>query len=207
MTYTAVVQRELFIAVSDRPHTGVVFELLPLYSWVVPTYEQVEECQRVAWNMNHVGADPRERGAIGALMWVNIGEVSPITQRPLSAERYEAARAECWAALCVAAGQGGPITDDWAQLGIEAAPVVNGDPEYGYGTWRALTWLLGTREEWPLYTGWHQAAEIPMERPHMLVPRSRRDTEAWRLAQLAAEDRAREEALRHWQHVRQRVDA
>lgn len=183
-----------------------MFELLPLHSWVYPTYEQVEECQRVAWNMVRSGTDSRDKGVTKTLMWVNLGDGSPITGRLGSDDSYEHARAECWAALCVAAGQSGPAVEDWQRLGVEPKLVVTNDREFAYGAWRALTWLLGTRGEWPIHTAWHQDAEIPMERPHMLVPRSQRNTDAWRLADQASRDRAQQEALRHWQHIRGRVD-
>ncbi|MGH3857217.1 MAG: hypothetical protein ACRDR6_27785, partial [Pseudonocardiaceae bacterium] len=77
-----------------------------------------------------------------------------------------------------------------------------------YGAWRALAWLLGVREDWPIHTAWHQAAQIPWERPHVYeVPREQWDTPAWRAADQASRDQAERDALRHWQHVRQLADA
>ena len=75
-----------------------------------------------------------------------------------------------------------------------------------YGVWRALAWMLGVREDWPLHTAWHQAAEIPRERPHMSVPKQQRDTDAWRAADQASRDQAQRDALRYWQHVRALAD-
>ena len=77
-----------------------------------------------------------------------------------------------------------------------------------YGVWRTLSWLLGVREDFPIYTAWHRAAGIPHDRPH-LHTRTLRDpvTPAWHAAEQAAQDQARADARRWWEHVRARADA
>ncbi len=181
--------------------------MLPLHPWVVPSFEQVEECQRVAWNLLGTGVDERDRGSIRALMWVTVGEGSPMTERLGSDASREQARAESWVALCVAAGKSAPTERDWQRLGVAPRPAVTDDREFAYGAWRTLAWLLGVREDWPLHTAWHRAAEIPPERPHVYVPKAQRNTEAWRAADRASRDQAERDALRHWQHIRERADA
>ncbi|MCO1659393.1 hypothetical protein [Pseudonocardia humida] len=67
-----------------------------------------------------------------ALMWLTLGEISPMTHRGASGEHsaggswtrgvsFELARAESWVALCVAAGAPSPTAEDWQRLGVEPA--------------------------------------------------------------------------------------
>ena len=96
-----------------------------------------------------------------------------------------------------------------ARLGVApraVRPEIAGDREFAYGVWRTLAWLLGVREDWPIYTAWHRAAGIPRERAHVLVPVARRRTGAWRAAAQAARERAEQDALHHWRHVRRLAD-
>jgi hypothetical protein len=92
-----------------------------------------------------------------------------------SSATWEMARAENWVALCVAAGAPAPIAEDWRRLGVEPAPAVTDDREFAYGAWRALSWLLGVREDFPIYTSWHRAAGMAPDRPHLLVALDARD--------------------------------
>lgn len=130
-----------------------------------------------------------------------------MTGRSAALTTWEVARSESWVALCVAAGKPPPTADDWRRLEVEPRPAITGDREYAYGAWRALAWLLGMRGDWPVHTGRHRAAEIPRERPHVVAPRSARDSTAWQAADRAARDQAEHDALRYWRHVRQLADA
>lgn len=188
---------------------GVVhgLSLPPVPDWVVPTVDAVRECYRANHGVMRRGVDARDDGALTALAWVTIGEQSPLTRRLGTEVVWEVARAESWVALCVAAGQGVPTERDWQRLGVEPRAAVTGDREFAYGAWRTLAWLLGQREDWPFHSGWHVAAEIARERPHTYVPKAQRDTDAWRAAALASRDRDRQDALRYWRHVRERIDA
>lgn len=178
----------------------------PPPAWVVPDADAFEECFRVTDNM--LGwAGRRNVGVLRVFLWLTIGEYSPITERRGSETSWEMARAESWAALSLAAGKPSPTVDDWRRLGIEPRPTGTDDREFAYGAWRALAWLLGVREDWPTYTSWHRAASMPHEEEHLAVPPSERDTEVWRAADRASRDRAEKDALRHWQHIRERVDA
>ena len=180
----------------------------PVPDWVSPTVDAVRECHRVAWNLQSFGVDSRDQGSLDAIFWVTLGDLSPMTRRLGSQATWEHARAESWVALCVAAGKPAPTERDWQRLGVEPKAAVTADREFAYGAWRALAWLLGVREDWPIHTAWHQAAEIPWERPHAYeVAKDRRDTEAWRAADRASRDQAEQDALRHWQHIRARADA
>jgi hypothetical protein len=205
--------------------------LLP--SWVVPTADAVQECARVADRLAGVGppwATKRDAGVASAFVWLTLGEVSPMTWRTCSTSEFgtvpgdgpsvapvemwtcgvtwEFARAESWVALCVAAGQGAPAAEDWRRLGVDARPAVTNDSEFAYGVWRTLAWLLGVREDFPIHTSWHRAAGIEPERPHLYSrTRAGPSDAAWRTAERAARDQAETDALRHWRHVRQRVDA
>jgi hypothetical protein len=198
---------------------------LVLPSWVVPELDAVRECERVALRLlDHrpYGATTRDSGAAAALVWLTLGEVSPMTRRAsvgvfepqdrsgtwISGVTRELARAESWVALCVAAEAPPPTPQDWERLGVEPAEAAGEDPEYAYGVWRTLAWLLGVPEESPIYTAWHRAAGIPRDRPH-LVRRSLGDpvTAAWWAAERAAQDQARADARRWWEHVRARADA
>ncbi|MGH3536400.1 MAG: hypothetical protein ACRDQG_17035 [Pseudonocardiaceae bacterium] len=180
----------------------------PVPDWVVPAVDAVRECHRVGLNMQARGVDARDHGSLDALFWVTLGDVSPMTRRLGSEATWEQARAESWVALCVAAGKPLPTERDWQRLGVAPKAAVTDDREFAYGAWRALAWLLGVREDWPIHTAWHQAAQIPWERPHVYeVPREQWDTPAWRAADQASRDQAERDALRHWQHVRQLADA
>ncbi|MGH3795641.1 MAG: hypothetical protein ACRDSP_12195 [Pseudonocardiaceae bacterium] len=178
----------------------------PVHRWVVPGEDAVREVYRVSFVIARRGLDARDLGAINALYWVTIGEVSPVGQQAVEAT-WERARAESWLALCLAAGQELPTERDWQRLGAEPYPAVRTDPAYCYGAWRTLAWLLGVRDDWPVHTAWHRAAELPQERPHTYVSQSQRDTEAWRVAAEASAERDRQDALLHWRHIRERADA
>jgi hypothetical protein len=179
---------------------------LVMPSWVVPTADEVGECLRVCRRRAELGTDQRELGVLAALVWLSLGEASPMTWRS-GGVGWEAARAESWVALCAAAGKAGPTELDWRRLGVEPRAAVSGDREFAYGVWRALAWLLGVREDWPTYTAWHRAAGIARPRPHLDVPVQCRGSEVWRAADRASREQAEADALRYWRHVRERADA
>lgn len=57
-----------------------------LPAWVVPSIDAVEECDRVARRVICVGASRsicRYRGVAAALVWLTLGELSPMTNRVL----------------------------------------------------------------------------------------------------------------------------
>lgn len=194
---------------------------LVLPSWVVPDVDAVRECERVS--VRRLGLGPRavtarDAGVAAALVWLTLGEVSPMTRRASVGEHradgswttgasWELARAESWVALCVAAGAPAPTAQDWRRLGVEPTPAAVDDAEFAYGVWRALAWLLGVREDFPIYTSWHRAAGIRRDRPHLYGRRRAEPDAAWRTAEQAARDQARTDARRHWEHVRARADA
>jgi hypothetical protein len=184
---------------------GVVAALV-LPSWVVPTIDEVRECERVCNRRMQLGADQRDTGVLGAIVWFTLGEVSPISWRTGGPD-WATVRAESWSALCLAAGMPGPTVEDWRRLDVVARPPARSDREFAYGVWRTLAWLLGVRADWPTYTAWHRAAGIPPFRPHLHVPAAQRHTEAWRAAERASLDQAESDALRHWRHIRGRADA
>lgn len=206
--------------VGGRSHTRVVSTLV-LPSWVVPEFDAVMECERVA--RRRLGLGPRavtarDSGVTAALAWLTIGEVSPVTRRGSTGGQHadaswtagvswELARAESWVALCVAAGAPDPTAEDWRRLGVEPALASVDDAEFAYGAWRTLAWLLGVREDFPIYTSWHRAASIRRDRTHLYGRRPADRDAAWRAAEQAARDQARADARRHWEHVRARVDA
>lgn len=71
-----------------------------------------------------------------------------------------------------------------------------------------VSWLLGVREDFPIYTSWHRAAGLKPDRPHLRAPpRPSRPDEAWWAAERASRDQAETDARSYWQHVRERVDA
>lgn len=150
--------------------------------------------------------DKRLVGVTATMAWLLIGEVAPVTGR-VGDQSREAARAESWLALCIAAGQPGPTPEDWRRLGAEPLPARKDDREFAYGVWRTLAWLMGVREEWPVYTSWHRAASMPKPDPHLDVRTDQRDSPQWRAAHAAAWERDEADALRHWRHVREMADA
>lgn len=203
---------------------------LVLPPWVVPPVHAVEECERVArrsLELPRYRATSRDSGVAAALVWLTLGEVSPLTQRfdggiwdppgatPddstatwCSAVTYEMARAESWVALSRAADAESPSDDDWRRLGVEPAQARECEREYAYGVWRALAWLLGVREDFPIYTSWDRAAGVPHDRPHLRAAvRGGQPDAAWHAAEQAAQDQAQRDARRHWEHVRSRLDA
>lgn len=150
--------------------------------------------------------DNRQRGVTATMAWLLIGEVAPVTWRVADSSR-EAARAESWLALCIAAGRPDPTPEDWRRLGAEPLPARKDDREFAYGVWRTLAWLMGVREDWPTYTSWHRSASMPKPYPHLDVPVRERDNPRWRAAHAAAWERDEADALRHWRHVRQLADS
>ena len=109
---------------------GCVSACLRLPAWVVPPLHAVEECARVVDRRLELGpyrATRRDVGVSAALVWLTLGEVSPMTWRPCttstrgveparepgtapvewwrSGVTFEVARAESWVALSMAAGQ------------------------------------------------------------------------------------------------------
>lgn len=192
----------------NGPVAAVIAEHIP--AWVVPPLDELGEAWRVAENTNgRAYTDDRDEGVHAALIWLVLGEFAPMTGRTDGNGR-EIARSESWVALCAAGGQEPPRARDWERLGAgpcTVRPQIAGNREYAYGVWRALAWLLGTREDWPIYTSWHRAASLPRERPHMLVPVAQWDTDVWRDADRASRERAEQDALHHWRHVRRLADA
>jgi hypothetical protein len=200
-----------------------VVSTLVLPSWVVPGVGAVRECERVSrrvLDLRPHGATTRDAGVAAALVWLTLGEVSPMTHRGApgvhgpdgswtSGASFELARAESWVALSLAAGAPAPGVEDWRRLGVEPAVAVTDDGEFAYGVWRTLAWLLGVREDFPIYTAWHRAAGLPRDRPHLSVRRrpGEQPDAAWWAAEQAARDGARADARRYWQHVRARLDA
>ncbi|MBW0114091.1 hypothetical protein [Pseudonocardia abyssalis] len=194
---------------------------LVLPSWVVPDYDAVRECERVSVRLIGLGpraVTARDAGVAAALVWLTIGEVSPLTHRAVPGTSHadgswtpgaswELVRAESWVALSVAAGAPAPTAEDWRRLGVEPAPAAVNDTDFAYGVWRTLAWLLGVREDFPVYTAWHRAAGNRRERPHLYRRRPTERDAAWRAAEQAARDQARADARRYWEHVRARVDA
>ncbi|MGE3414146.1 MAG: hypothetical protein AB7L91_18225 [Dehalococcoidia bacterium] len=204
-----------------------------LPAWVVPTIDAVDECERVARRVvtaRSYELTSRERGVAAALVWLMLGEVSPMTRRVAGSSirgvrfsgpeceavetwtcgvTWEDARAEAWVALSVAAGQRLPTEDDWRLLGVVSALPRIDDREFAYGVWRTLSWLLGVRDDFPIYTSWHRAAAARPERPHLYLRRQSREepSEPDRIADQAARDRAEADAFRWWSYVRQRLDA
>lgn len=154
----------------------------PVPDWVTPAVEQVREAWRACDALIGRPRDAVDRGAYDALAWVTIGEAPPLTRRAGPATR-DCARAEAWLALCLAADQYLPTGRDWERLGVEPQPPATHDWEYAYGVWRALAWVTGARSDPPILYDWHAAAET------------------------GRGDDAREDALRHWRHVRQLADA
>jgi hypothetical protein len=178
-----------------------------LPSWVACTPDEVRECDQVAGRVIARGfASQREVSVAATMAWLLIGEVAPLTWRTGERSR-EVARAESWVALCVAAGQPPPTPSDWSRLGADPLPARVGDREFAYGVWRTLSWLMGVREDWPIYTSWHRAADMPDPDLHLYVPHRKRDTPQWREAARAAWERDEADALRHWRHVRRLADA
>lgn len=179
--------------------------LPPPPAWVVRPYDEVFECRRVSHRLLS-SADPRNSGVFNVLAWLTVDEVSPMTDRPANSATWEVARSESWVALCVAAGMPPPTARDWERLGVEPRPVRTDDREFAYGVWRTLAWLLGVRDDWPVYTSWQRAAEEPLDRPHRYAPRSEWDTDVWRAAEQASQEQAQADALHHWRHIRERLD-
>src|ERR1700754_3253332 len=165
-------------------------------AWAVPPPHALQECwasldRRRAWTA-------RDEGTWDVLSWVALGDSAPLTGR-IDRSR-DSARAESWVALCVAADVPPPTARDWERLQVEPRPARKVDPEYAFGVWRTLAWLLGVREDWPVYTSWHLAAELPTPHPHHYVRRAERD-EAWHVADAAAREQAMAEARRWWTHI------
>jgi hypothetical protein len=151
----------------------------------------------------------RDTGVLEALGWIGQGDISPLSNK--IGRSRDGARAESWLALCLAAGQTAPTDRDWERLGVQPRPLAPHfakaaeDREYPFGVWRTLAWLLGVREDWPVYTSWHRSASLPNPYPHHDVPRARRDA-AWHAADASAREQASVEAHHWWTHVRQLAD-
>jgi hypothetical protein len=174
---------------------------------VACTPDEVRECDEVSGRRVMRGfGGRRELGVAATMAWLLIGEVAPLTGRVDDLSR-EAARAEGWLALCIAAGQPPPTPEDWHRLGAEPMPTRETEREFAYGVWRTLAWLMGVREDWPVYTSWHRAAGMPKPDPHLDLLVDQRDSARWRAAHDAAWERDEADALRHWRHVRELADS
>lgn len=183
-----------------------MFPVPPPPEWVVPDVDDFTDCAKRADRYFDGYGDPRHGGVHQTFIWLTIGDGSPITGRGGAVTR-DVARAESWCALCIAAGQDPPTARDWERLGVAPAAAVTDDREFAYGVWWALSWLLGVRTDWPVLGPGDVAAGIPDDRPHLQVPRQRRNTPLWLAADRAARDRAEHEAWRWWRHIRALADA
>lgn len=176
--------------------------------WCVPGARAVQE----AWEALHRrrARTPRDRGVANVLAWVGLGDTAPLSWG--AGHTASDARAESWLALCAAAAAPPPASRDWKRLGVapravhpKVVPEI-ADREFPFGVWRTCAWLLGVREDWPVYTSWHRASDLANPWPHLLVPDRHRD-EAWDVADAAAREQAQAEAWRWWAHVRHCADA
>jgi hypothetical protein len=170
--------------------------------WCVPPPHAVQE----AWASlgRRRSLTSRDHGVWETLAWVGLGDTSPLSN--VVGRDRGAARAESWLALCVAADGPPPTASDWERLGVQPRAARPVDREVAFGVWRTLAWLLGVREDWPVYTSWHLAAELPTPHPHHYVREADRD-EAWHVADTAAREQATAEARRWWTHIRRLADA
>ena len=176
-------------------------------AWVRQEPHAVQECWDTVMVRRVITHSDRISGVSWTLRWLFEGEVGPVTSRSPRECTRENARAESWVALCLAAKMPGPTEEDWRRLSAEPLPsVTKVDQEFAYGAWRTLSWLLGVRDDWPVYTSWHRSASLPKECPHHSVPHSDRDTDQWRAADRAAREQAQADARHHWEHVRHLAD-
>lgn len=176
--------------------------------WCVPGARAVQEAWDALYRRREM--TPRDQGVHEVLSWIGHGDTAPLSW--IVGRTVSDVRAESWLALCAAAGAPAPAARDWERLGVapravhpKVVPEV-ADREFPFGVWRSCAWLLGVREDWPVYTSWHRASELANPWPHLLVPDRRRD-EAWHVADAAAREQAQAEAWRWWAHVRHRADA
>jgi hypothetical protein len=176
--------------------------------WCVPGARGVQEAWDALYRRREM--TPRDQGVHEVLSWIGHGDTAPLSW--IVGRTVSDVRAESWLALCAATGAPAPAARDWERLGVaprtvhlKVVPEI-ADREFPFGVWRTCAWLLGVREDWPVYTSWHRASDLANPWPHLLVPAARRD-EAWRVADAASREQAQAEAWRWWAHVRQRADA
>lgn len=190
--------------------------------WVRPPGEDVALARAVAWRHHQSTGDDATGGVFTALNWLDHNrpqQTGPVTERPLmmpearrgmgpdgwriGADTRLMARAESWAALCGAAGQGSPPGTDWRALAIPEPDEVEAAPRWCFGAWRALAWALGVHPDPPI--------ELPARRSDgtpepTFATRPDPDSPAWREAQLRRTDAEQAEATRWWRHTRTLVD-
>jgi hypothetical protein len=168
-------------------------------AWVTPPHRQIVELHHLVYRLAEGSRNAEAIGQLAAVDWVTgCRELAPVTARdePLS---RDAVRAEAWVAACVAAEAPVPPESDWYWFDdVYPLPALTDDPEFCYGVWRTLAWIVGVRND------------LPTERPerHAAQPDPDQLTtaEQWLAVQSAAEARrrhhAREDARAYWEHVR-----
>ena len=93
----------------------------------------------------------RHEAMLLAFEWVLHGAPAPISGQSADATGQRA-RVERDAAVFVARACRAPTPAEWRTLGNDAPPrITAGDtPEWAYGSWRVLAWLLGERATPPI---------------------------------------------------------
>ena len=149
-----------------------------------------EECERVALRLlDHrpYGATTCDSGVASALVWLTLGEVSPVTRRAAGACSIRrtgrgpgpAASRASWRGRragwrCAMAAAALPPTDaglasgSASSLPTRVATTTLSSPTACGGRCRGCS---GVREDFPIYTAWHRAAGMPHDRPHLRVAR------------------------------------
>jgi hypothetical protein len=164
--------------------------------WVRPAHSDVRGAHHTASELYARTPSLTSGGIFATLNWVIGYQPSPVSERAEPAS-WELARAEAWLALCCAAEMDPPPARDWPHLGVAQRPAKACNPQWCFGVWSTLAWLLGNRDDPPVTP----AADGP-DPAGQADPRSPEPLAARR----AERERQRAEARRRWLYIRALAD-
>jgi hypothetical protein len=187
------------LSVSARILAGVAgttwAELTP--AWVVPPVERLSDYGQIALRLVEITGCVQARGQCAALRWVFGMDPAPVTGRQGRVTR-EAARAESWLAVCMAAGRPFAVVREWERLGIEPGPIGPEDAWWAHGVWRTLSWLLGERDDPPCRLPARAADGAVVPGGEVWTARPDPSSAVWRAAEAERERRELAEASEYW---------
>lgn len=174
-------------------------------AWVVAPHRQVVDLNYMTYVLATEIESVHGQGQLAAVGWVTGQCAAPVTHRaePVT---FKLARAESWAALCVAANDSAPTTRDWERLAVRPAATVSVDADFAHGAWRTFAWLLGVRPDPPIELPVRDAdGSIPPWERHYAYRGDPTQPE-WQAADQRRRERNRAEALQYWRHIRRQLE-
>lgn len=171
--------------------------------WVVPPLRRVVEVNGMCIELAEKVNTWHDQGQLGAMQWVLGFVPSPMTTRNKDGATWRRAVAECWAALCVAAGRY-PTEEQFALLGEPAPETLVDEQDFAHGVWVTLAWLLGERVDPPVRLPERDEHGQVLPGAELYVWRPDPPTAGWLRAQERRQQLNVDEARRAWRWVGER---